>query len=102
MTKATAKVARASIVLTTKVKVPGAGKIIQAATTKKGVKLTTRCKAAKTVSRAATYSLTCKIGKAGRAALRKAKMTLAVRTTFTPTGGTLAAKTQRVKLARRR
>jgi hypothetical protein len=61
-----------------------------------------RCKAAKTASRAATYTVTCKISKKGRAALRKAKMTLAMRTTFTPTGGTLAAKTQTVKLKRKR
>ena len=101
VTKAKAKVTRSSMVLTTRVKVPGAGKIIQAATTKKGSKLTTRCKAAKTSSGTATYTLTCKIGKAGRGALRKAKMTLTVRTTFTPTGGTLAAKTQTVKLGRR-
>ena len=101
VTKAKAKVTRSSMVLTTRVKVPGAGKIIQAATTKKGSKLTTRCKAAKTTSDAATYTLTSKIGKAGRGALRKAKMTLTVRTTFTPTGGTLAAKTQTVKLVRR-
>ena len=88
--------------LTTEVKAPGAGKIIQAATTKKGAKLTTRCTAAKTASRAATYTLICKIGKSGRAALRKAKITLTMRTTFTPTGGTLAAKAQTVKLARKR
>ena len=61
----------------------------------------TRCKAAKTTSGAATYILNCKIGKAGRGALRKAKMTLIVRTTFTPAGGTLAAKTQAIRLARR-
>ena len=101
MTKAKAKVAKASIILTTKVKVPSAGKISQVATSKKGKKSTTRCKAAKTTSDAATYTLICKIGKAGRAALRKAKMTLTLRTTFTPTGGTLAAKTQTVKLVRR-
>jgi hypothetical protein len=102
VSKAKAKITGASIVLTTRVKVPGAGKIVQTATTKNGAKVTTRCRAAKTASRAATYTLTCKIGKAGRAALRKAKMTLTVTTTFTPTGGALASKTQTVKLVRRR
>ena len=48
------------------------------------------------------YTLTCKIGKAGRAALRKAKMTLTVTTTFTPTGGDVAANKQTFQLARRR
>jgi len=102
VTKAKAKVAKASILLTTRVTVPGAGRIALKATTKKGTKLTTRCTAAKTAARAAVYTVSCKIGKTGRAALRKAKMTLAVRTTFTPTGGTLAAKTQTVKVARKR
>ena len=102
VTKAKAKLTGASIVLTTRAKVPGAGKIVQTATTKQGAKLTTRCRAAKTAAGAATYTLTCKIGKAGRAALRKAKMTLTVTTTFTPTGGVKAAKMQTVKLARRR
>ena len=102
VTKAKAKITGASIVLTTTAKVPGAGKIVQTATTKQGAKVTTRCRAAKTASRAATYTLTCKIGKAGRAALRKAKMTLTVTTTFTPTGGVKASKTQTVKLVRRR
>ena len=102
VTKAKAKITGASIVLTTTAKVPGAGKIVQTATTKQGAKVTTRCRAAKTAAGAATYTLTCKIGKAGRAALRRAKMTLTVTTTFTPTGGVLASKTQTVKLARKR
>jgi hypothetical protein len=92
----------ASIVLTTRVRVPGAGKIVQTATTKKGAKVTRRCRAAKTAAGAATYTLKCKIGKAGRTALRRAKMTLTVTTTFTPTGGVKASKTQTVKLVRRR
>jgi len=102
VTKAKAKVTGASIVLTTTATVPGAGKIVQTGTTRKGAKVTTLCTVATTASRGATYTLICKIGKAGRAALRKAKTTLTVTTTFTPTGGALAAKTQTVKLARRR
>jgi hypothetical protein len=102
MSKAKAKITRASIVLTTKVKVPGAGKIVHGVVMRKGSKITLLCTAAKSVSRAATYTLTCKVGKAGRDALRKAKMTLTMTTTFTPTGGELAAKKQTVQLARRR
>ena len=102
VSKAKAKITGASIVLTTTTKVPGAGKIVQTATAKQGAKVTMRCRAAKTAAGAATYTLTCKIGKAGRAALRKAKMTLTVTTTFTPTGGEKASKTQTVKLVRRR
>jgi len=101
-TKATAKLTGASIVLTTRVKVPGAGRIFQVATTKQGAQVTTRCKAVKKASRAATYTLTCKLGRAGRAALRRAKMTLTVTTTFTPTGGVKAANKQTVQLARKR
>ncbi len=102
VSRAKAKITGASIVLTTRVRVPGVGRIVQTATTKKGAKVTRRCRAAKTAAGAATYTLKCKIGKAGRTALRKAKMTLTVTTTFTPTGGVKASKTQTVKLVRRR
>ncbi len=88
--------------MTTRVRVPGAGRIVQTATTKQGDKVTRRCRAAKTAAGAATYTLKCKIGKAGRTALRRAKMTLTVTTTFTPTGGEKASKKQTVKLVRRR
>ena len=102
MTKAKAKITRAAIVLTTTATVPGAGKISQGVIAGKGAKIMLLCSTAKTVSGAATYTLTCKIGKAGRAALRKAKMTLTVTTTFTPTGGEVAANKQIFQLARKR
>ena len=88
--------------LTTRVKVVGAGKIVQAATTSKGTKVAILCKATKTASRAASYTLTCKIGKASRAVRGKAPLKLKVTTTFTPAGGALAAKTQTMRLARKR
>jgi hypothetical protein len=87
--------------LTTRVKVFGAGKIVQAATTSKGAKRAL-CKATKTASRAASYTLTCKIGKTNRAVRGASKLMLTVTTTFTPAGGALAAKSQKMKLARRR
>ena len=100
--RAKAKISKSAITLTTAVTVPGAGKITQLATTKKGTRLTTRCKATKTSTRAGTYRVSCKVGRAGRSALRKAKMVLTLRTSFQPTGGALATKTQSVKLQRRR
>jgi len=100
--RAKAKISRSAITLTTAVTVPGAGKITQLATTKKGTRRTTRCKATKTSTRAGTYRVSCKVGRAGRSALRKAKMVLTLRTSFRPTGGSLATKTQSVKLQRRR
>ena len=100
--RAKAKISKSAITLTTAVTVPGAGKITQLATTKKGTRLTTRCKATKTSTRAGTYRVSCKVGRAGRSALRKAKMVLTLRTSFQPTGGVLATKTQSVKLQRRR
>lgn len=100
--KAKAKISRSAITLTTAVTVPGAGKITQLATTKKGTRRTTRCKATKTSTRRGTYRVSCKVGRAGRSALRKAKMVLTLRTSFRPTGGALATKTQSVKLQRRR
>jgi hypothetical protein len=88
-------------VLTTRVKVFGAGKIVQAATTRKGGK-GALCKVTKTASRAASYTLTCKIGKTNRAVRGTSKLMLTVTTTFTPAGGALAAKTQTMRLARKR
>ena len=102
VSKARTKYTKTRIVLTTRVKVVGAGKIVQAATTSKGTKVAILCKATKTASRAASYTLTCKIGKASRAVRGKAPLKLKVTTTFTPAGGALAAKTQTMRLARKR
>jgi uncharacterized protein YaiL (DUF2058 family) len=58
--------------------------------------------AKKTATKAATYTLTCTMGRAARAQLRKSAMRVSLRTTFTPTGATAASKTQRVVLTRHR
>ena len=76
--------------------------IVQKATTKQGRKTTTRCTATKTAARAGTYTLTCKIGKSGRDALRSGALGLTLQTSFTPTRGSRTAKTQTLTLARRR
>ena len=100
--KATNKIAKALITFTTLVTVPGDGKLSQTITSKTRRKTTTWCTAKATTTTAHAYTLTCKITKAGRAALRKAAMKLTLTTSFTPTGGTKATKTQVVKLARTR
>ncbi|MCX6388614.1 MAG: leucine-rich repeat domain-containing protein, partial [Solirubrobacterales bacterium] len=94
------KVAKTAITLTTSVKVPGAGKLVQTMTSKAGRRVTTQCTAKVTATSARAYTLTCKVGKAGRAALRKAALTLTSTISFTPTGGTKASKVQVVKLKR--
>lgn len=102
VTKAKAKISARRIVVTSTITVRGAGTIKQTATTKKGNKLTTRCSTTKIASKAATYTLTCTIGKTGRAVLRKARLALTIRTTFTPINGSLTAKTGTLTLKRLR
>jgi hypothetical protein len=96
--------------LTTSVTVPGAGKLTQAVTSIVGRRTTTWCTTEVTTravdadspSPTGVYTLTCRITKAGRDALRLAAMSLTVTTSFTPTGGTKAIKTQVVTLSRTR
>ena len=102
VTKAKAVVFAKAITLTTSIRVRGPGRIVQKATTKKGRKITTRCTATKTAARAGTYKLICRIAKSGRDALRRGALRLTLRTSFTPTRGTQATKTQTLTLARRR
>ena len=102
VTKVKAKTSAGRIVLTSTITVPGAGAIAQTATTKKGKKTTTRCSTKKVASKAGTYKLTCTIRNSASAALRKASLALTIRTAFTPTNGSLAAKTQALKVKRLR
>lgn len=102
VTKVKAKTSAGRIVLTSTITVPGAGAIAQIATTKKGKTTTTRCSTKKVASKAGTYKLTCTIRNSASAALRKASLALTIRTAFTPTNGSLAAKTQALKVKRLR
>ena len=97
-----AKVTRNSVLVTSKVRVSGAGKIAQRATTKKGKKTKTWCRATKTVTQAGTYTLKCNLGKKGRTALRKAALKVTLRTTFTPTGGSAITDNRKLTLKRKR
>lgn len=102
VTSPKAKVTRNSILLTSKVKVSGAGKIAQRATTGSGKKTKTWCRASKTTTKAGTYTLKCDLGKKGRAALRKKALKLTLRTTFTPTAGSVVTKDRKLTLKRKR
>ena len=96
------KVTKTLITLTTRVTVPGAGLLTQKVTSKAGRKVTTQCSTQASPSGAGAIKLTCKIGKAGRKALSKGALTLTLRTSFTPAGGTKATKVQTLKLKRTR
>ena len=97
-----AKVTRNSVLVTSKVRVSGAGKIAQRATTKNGKKTKTWCRASKTATQAGTYALKCNLGKKGRAALRKSALKLTLRTTFTPTTGSAVTADRKLTLKRKR
>ncbi len=92
--------------LVSSVRVPGPGTVTQIVTRSvkkksKTVKITV-CKTGKKATKAGTVKLTCKLSSATRAALRKRSLRVSVKTTFTPTGGLPASKTQAVTLKRKR
>ncbi|MFM9076755.1 MAG: InlB B-repeat-containing protein, partial [Solirubrobacterales bacterium] len=66
-----AKVKKSALLVSSKAPVNGAGKIAQRATSPKGKKTKTWCRASKSASAAGTYTLKCNLGKRGRSALRK-------------------------------
>ncbi len=86
--------------LTSTVVVPGPGKLTQRVTRTAGS--LTVCKTSRKATKAGRVKLTCKLNAATRAALRKRSLRVRVKTTFTPTGGSSASKTQAVTLKSQR
>lgn len=93
-----------SVSLRTTVTTPGPGRIVQTATSPSGkAKATTRCTGRVTAKQAGDHVVTCRLNTKARAALRKARLVLTVRTTFTATGAaTGSSTTARVVVPRRR
>lgn len=102
VTSLKSKVTRNSVLITSKAKVSGKGKITQRATTGKGSGMKTWCRTSSNAGKAGTYSLSCNLGKKGRAALRKAALKLTVRTTFTPAAGTAVTVDRNLTVPRKR
>jgi uncharacterized delta-60 repeat protein len=96
-----AMVSRTGATVRSRVKVSGAGKITQLATTG-SKKLKLRCRVTRTVSAASTSTFTCKMGKKGRRALKKGSLKLTLRTTFTPATGTSVTTEQKLTVKRKR
>ncbi len=89
--------------LTSTVVVPGPGKLTQRVTRGRlTAAVLTVCKASAKATKAGRVKLTCKLSAATRAALRKRSLRVRVKTTFTPTGGSSASKTQAVTLKSQR
>lgn len=88
--------------IVTRIRVPGAGKITQRATysPRRASALATRtaCTASRTVTRAGTYTLVCRLNPAARAQRTQGTLRLRLRTTFTPTGGTGLSRARTVVL----
>jgi hypothetical protein len=99
---AKAKVLKRSVLITSRVKVSGKGRISQRATTGKGKKARTWCNASKKAGAAKTYTVKCKIGNTGRKALRKRALKLTLRTTFTPAGAKALTKNRKLTIKRKR
>ncbi len=99
----TPKVKAGARALASSVHVPGPGTITQRVTRSSTVAaVLTVCKTSAKATKAGWVKLTCKLSKATRAALRKRSLRVSVKTTFTPTGGRPASKTQTVTLKSQR
>lgn len=95
------KISKKGVVIISKVIVSGAGRISQRAVSgKKKVKVW--CKTSKKVSKAGSYQMSCKLGKAGRKALRKRTLKLTLQTSFTPKGGKAVKTKQAVVIKKKR
>ncbi len=89
--------------LTSTVVVPGPGTLTQRVTRGRlTAAVLTVCKTSRKVTKAGTVKLTCKLSAATRATLRKRSLRVSMKTTFTPTGGSSASKTQAVTLKSQR
>lgn len=84
----------------TTITAPSAGAIMQTAVTKKGRKVTTRCRVRQSVTTAADVTVTCALNARTRTALSQSSLRLTVTTTFTPTGGTATTRIAKVTAAR--
>ena len=90
--------------ITTRVAVPGPGRLIQRGTRPARASMAhavgrvTACTGARTVAKAGTVAITCRLNAATRAARRSGAVTMRVATTFTPTGGTARTTSQVVVL----
>ncbi len=99
----TPKVKAGASALASRVHVPGPGTITQRVTRSSNLAaVLTVCKTSGKATKAGWVKLTCKLSKATRTALRQRSLRVSVKTTFTPTGGLPASKTQVVTLKSQR
>ncbi len=99
----TPKVKAGGSALSSSVRVPGPGTITQRVTRGRlTAAVLTVCKTSGKATKAGWVKLTCKLSAATRAALRQRSLRVSVKTTFTPTGGLAASKTQVVTLKSQR
>ncbi len=99
----TPKVKAGASALSSTVRVPGPGTITQRVTRSSNLAaVLTVCKTSGKATKAGWVKLTCKLSKATRTALRQRSLRVSVKTTFTPTGGLPASKTQAVTLKSQR
>ncbi len=102
----TPKVKVGTSALISTVRVPGPGTLTQIVTRSVKTKSKTAkigvCKTSGKATKAGKAKLTCKLSAATRKARAKRSLRVSVKTTFTPTGGLPASKTQAVTLKRKR
>ncbi len=74
--------------ITTRLNLPGPGKVVQVGTTRQKARTVTVCTARKTVATAGKVTITCRLSAKARAARKTHSLKVRLVTTFTPTGGT--------------
>ncbi len=85
--------------ITTQLKLPGPGKVVQVA---KKARTMTVCTARKTVAKAGWVTITCRLSAKARAARLKQSLKLRLVTTFTPTGGSAKSVSKTLVLKKTR
>lgn len=95
------KVTRKDAKITSRVRVSGAGRIGQRATTGSG-QLKTWCRTSRRSPRGGTYTLVCNLGQKGRKTLERRSLDLTLRTTFTPGSGRSVTENRKLTIQRRR
>ena len=96
-----AKVGKRSLVVSSRVRVPGDGVIAQRVTSGQG-QGRTWCERSKPVPGTGNYAMRCNLGRKGRAQLRKKALGLTLRTTFSRPNGLSVENDQALRVERRK
>jgi YVTN family beta-propeller protein len=96
------RITRSAVEIRSRVSVSSAGSLTQVASRRLGRSTRTLCRASRRVSAAGLTTLTCRIGRSGRAELRRRSLKLTLRTSLAPRAGSAVSSSRSLTIARRR